>query len=597
MKKGVMKGLTLLGLLLMLLVFLSSGILAAPPEPGECGIVARADCDTAVEGYIVMGLSAATNSHGQFPDIDYPYVLCCAFGAGTTTCTGANTVLKLSSSTNAHAEVPSQTNYSTRVCYEDLQCVNTINPCGTGDALNYPLNVTSLSSLTNAHIGGINDYSTKICCRTGLAGACTLESAEWSTTTATEGVMVRLTVKGSGQECGDQQIKFTVYEEGGLGADTLLNSSQQPSPSTVNFNGDTATAEWKTIWHSGLVNPEYYFNASLVSTPIRSLNTQDARLTVTERTEESNCDTISACADYPNEADCESDAVLCNVADDTAPAGIECTGSTYVCGCLWDEETSTCGFVLSEIQGPECGNGYTLCTDPVSGWDYCYPGTSCPLDHNPDCNGDGVCDQEEGCTCSDCEGLQDSCAIDTTCSSGSCYSSTIPVTEPLCEFGYTLCRDSSLDYCYPGNVCPSGDNPFSNNNGSCDVGEGCTSSDCIDGDQDTCSTDTYCYTGLCYATGGAPKIEGYCKISQIVEKTCDVEPMGYKILRWTGIWSGEESGSAYERCIAGGRITVPCPAQIQLPFFDYYELGITLIIIALIYISMIFKRKFRRKKK
>jgi hypothetical protein len=525
---------------------------------------------------------------------DYPYVLCCNFGTGSRSCTGTNKIIGLSSSTNAHAESPDRTTYSTKVCYEDLVCGKYSSTCPT----DY-IGVLSLSAETNAHIGSFNSYPVKICCGgvTSSLSTCTLKSASWITTTAVEGTTVQMKVIGSGQECNDNSILFQVYEDGGLGSDTLITEGLDPSDGLVNFEGDTAIAEWTTIWHSGLVNPQYYFNASLVSKPSISINTQSATLTVTERKEET-CDSVLTCKNYKTQEDCNSDRDLCDVARDTAPEDVDCTDLSNVCGCVWNTETSKCEFVLDEIGDPECGTNYTLCYNPILKSSYCYFGNECPAGENSSCDYDLSCDSGEGCLCSDCNGKQDSCITGATCSVGTCYSSIIPIQEPLCEFGYTLCRNpsKSRDYCYPGSQCPSGHNPLNNNNGSCDIGEGCLSADCKNGDQDTCSNSTYCSGGMCYSVTG-PKVLGSCKISQTLEKDCDEEPTGYKILKWTGTWTkGTPSGAAYERCITGGSINVPCPAQIQLPFFDYYEIGMTLIVIALIYLSMIFRRKIKRRK-
>ena len=86
------------------------------------------------------------------------------------------------------------------------------------------------------------------------------------------------------------------------------------------------------------------------------------------------------------------------------------------------------------------------------------------------CNNDGVCEfGEEGCTCADCEGKQDTCTSGLLCTAGTCYSSILPIVDPTCSYGYTLCHKAgsspSRNYCYFGNVCPTGDESLSNNDG------------------------------------------------------------------------------------------------------------------------------------
>ncbi|VVB82858.1 Uncharacterised protein [uncultured archaeon] len=110
----------------------------------------------------------------------------------------------------------------------------------------------------------------------------------------------------------------------------------------------------------------------------------------------------------------------------------------------------------------------------------------------------------------------------------------------------------------------------------------------------------YCRSGKCYSANG-PITSGLCKVSQSITKNCDVEPVGYKTIVATGVWTGADStktGKIYDWCmhLADKPITALCPAQIQLPFFDYIEMIGSVVIIALIYVGLIFKKKILRKK-
>ena len=53
-----------------------------------------------------------------------------------------------------------------------------------------------------------------------------------------------------------------------------------------------------------------------------------------------------------------------------------------------------------------------------------------------------------------------------------------------------------------------------------------------------------------------------------------------------------------EQCVAGSN-TIACPAQIQLPFFNWYNVVVTIIVIILIYflINSASKKKFVKKRK
>jgi len=110
-----------------------------------------------------MKLSSSTNAHGElYSQENYGYALCCTgLSSKTHDCENGNTILKLSSTTNAHAEIPYFSNYPKLVCYGNLKCGVYYYSCENPE---YPLGLLSLSSESNAHLGGFNDYTTKICC-------------------------------------------------------------------------------------------------------------------------------------------------------------------------------------------------------------------------------------------------------------------------------------------------------------------------------------------------------------------------------------------------------------------------------------------------
>jgi len=589
MKKGVTGGLVLTVLLLVSLSVVSAASI--------CSVTSRSSCTSAV-GHIIIGLSSATNAHAEFPDAGtYSYVLCCNFGTGDTTCSGANEILGLSSATNAHAENPDYTNYLTKVCYEDLVCMGGIYTCGVDEALNFKINLTSLTSATNAHIGNFSDYSYKICCQSPLyANPCELESASWSADEAIEGQKVYLNIKGSGNECDGLRVKFAVEGANSVSEEVSENAT------SVAFDGDNATSSWITEWHSagllGISDPKYYFNASLAKWP--SINIASSNeLTVTQIDETEYCADISSCEKYETQEECESDSTLCDVSSDSGLSEVDCDASDIFCTCYWDDDAE-CEFGYSQIDSPLCESGYTLC-QTSDGINYCYPGSSCDVENDaPPSDEDEICEVEDSCASSDCaDGDQGSCVEGASCLSGECYDEDADEEDVLCDYGYTLCTTDLL-YCYPGNACPSGDEVTGDEDDECEIGEGCLSSDCADGNTDSCSDDYYCIDGECSSAVNPIDLASFggCKITQTIEKGCDEEPTGYKIISWTGVWTGEEtSGTAYETCITGGKSTVSCSAQIQLPFFDYYEMIIALAVIAAIYISLIFRKKLKRKKK
>ncbi len=212
-------------------------------------------------------------------------------------------------------------------------------------------------------------------------------------------------------------------------------------------------------------------------------------------------------------------------------------------------------------------------------------------------SGEGIVD------CGD-ENIECLCVWDdeTGCDFGS-----IEITQDLCgnptdgcNYGCTLCNNEITgNYCNLGAICPTGETP-GDNDGICESGiDGCSSEDCEDGDQDTCSSDTYCVLGKCSSVEGPPPSFGMCKITQVVESSCDEIPMKFRTLKIIGTWTGEECGPACEKCKAleDKLITIPCAAQIQLPFFGNYSIIIIAVLIALIYMFLKFKEKEKSSKR
>lgn len=506
----------------IIFIFLSSAVFAAAPAPGTCAITVRADCPESVGTggtHILMGVSSATNAHGEFPDTEiYSHVLCCAFGdgVGESECIDTNTVLKISSATNAHAESPLGTAYNTEICYEDLACEDFSDDCGTGSAINHPLGIVSLSDVTNAHIGGINDYDTKICCGSGLFAGCTITDARWNVAEAQENETVFLRVNGTSQ-CSGQSITFNV---------TGGSEEVAAQPLSVAFSGTSGLGSWKAEHQTKLLifDEEYYFDALLTKNPLIVRTSELPELVVTER-DWGALEDVSACEDYDNENDCESDVV--NVASASSPPEVDCESEEFACGCIWETETGTCDFGYTEITEETCGT---------------------------------------------------------------------PVAGQGCNYGCTLCDDATTGlYCNVGSTCPAGETPAGNGDDVCDFGEGCLSADCIDGEQDTCASGLYCLADKCSSVEGPPLTVGQCIISQEVIQECDES--GEKTVRFVSTWTGSESDPRKAACDEKeGEFTVKCPAQVQLPFFDYIGIITTVLAIAGIYVSMVLRKRFKKSK-
>ena len=125
----------------------------------------------------ILSISSTTNAHGELGTennyniiINYTEI----FGIESSfvdpyTCTGNNLVLKLSGTTNAHAEVPTGVDYTTDVCFGDLVC----SVVTGGAACSGSERIVGLSATTNAHLEVDGSYGFSICCTSADAGPVT----------------------------------------------------------------------------------------------------------------------------------------------------------------------------------------------------------------------------------------------------------------------------------------------------------------------------------------------------------------------------------------------------------------------------------------
>jgi len=126
------------------------------------------NCD---DSQTIFKISSTTNAHAELWDqINYQTKICWST-SGTHECTGNNLILRLSSQINAHAQTKDYigTPYSIDVCFGDLECIST--EAGICDS-DYT-EIARLSSETNAHVSLDGSYTTLICCKgTGQQPTC-----------------------------------------------------------------------------------------------------------------------------------------------------------------------------------------------------------------------------------------------------------------------------------------------------------------------------------------------------------------------------------------------------------------------------------------
>ena len=307
--------------------------------------------------------------------------------------------------------------------------------------------------------------------------------------------------------------------------------------------------------------------------------------------EELTCGGQSFCSDYEFENECGCDS--CDIAE-----GSELCEEGDICLCEWRASTGECFLNVETIELPQCGNN--------------------------------VIDYELGETCDGTNfGLITGC-IDLGFAGGElgCYSSgnsqecTLDITK--CEGGIAggICGDEIIQSPNDEQVyenCDCGEDGVCNsaelNNKKCEdfglSGEGlsCYPSTNSNG----CTFDT---TACEIGEGNNPSKIGKCSYDESTDDDCEDKFLTYS---WNANWEWDEENigqtppceedyilegglcyydpnGARAKCVDGSN-TVPCPAQIQLPFFGSYSVVIIIFLIVSIYIFLKFKEKEKSSKK
>ncbi|MSR71546.1 MAG: hypothetical protein EXS50_02690 [Candidatus Taylorbacteria bacterium] len=137
----------------------------------SCSITTAAAC-TGGTNTVILRMSGTSNAHAELPgqvNVNYDgSVICCSgvIGLGNS-CSGTyDTILKLSGTSNAHVEQNSQSNYANNACvsvpsggivsvgYQATTCAS---------PLLFDTTLGSIDVTTNSHIGNSSAYLTKIC--------------------------------------------------------------------------------------------------------------------------------------------------------------------------------------------------------------------------------------------------------------------------------------------------------------------------------------------------------------------------------------------------------------------------------------------------
>jgi hypothetical protein len=279
-----------------------------------------------------------------------------------------------------------------------------------------------------------------------------------------------------------------------------------------------------------------------------------------------DCEEDMICSDYSNEYSCHYDS--CNAAEtwfgcewngtDCFDAFVPCVPGTTLCsdgvcrqecdanaycngypdgvcdvgeGCACDDcesEQGSCtdGAICDFEQICGCPAGLTMCEDGTCS-------DTCDYSEKQGCVGEpnDLCEFGEGCACSDCEWLQDSCVNYAICNYVDKLCNELDTYD--CPVGKTVCSDMTCDTTCDNHGGKRG--CIGEPNDICEYGEGCACSDCYD-QRDSCAEGLVCSskTEVCKSTssgGGGSSYDdcddldndGYNKISSSCDGSRDCD--------------------------------------------------------------------------
>jgi len=545
----------------------------------------------------VLSVSGPTNAHLGSPDAYPNYKICCNYTlepAESLTCAqkGGNTCNSPITVCPAGNIITAS---DTTQCCEVECCVASINEACNDPNLDRDCG-TFKDSCGVEHNCGECEAPKPECTEVGICvdpTTCELAAAIWDRDYAWAGQNVSLLVYGS-NVCSGNITSFEIFQERFLFIpdDPITElGGVNPDPVTFNSNG-IANASWIAEYHSasrGL--PNYYFKAFVQG--LAEEKSREPNLEVNT----SACLGITKCSDYTplGENACESNncsgiTIPQGEIDDNVTCGIEeCNNGEdnwYSCSCAW--RNNECVFAPNEIgciEDPTCDDGL----------------------------------RETGETC-DGEDLNDMDCTDFEFSGGNL------LCDSSCEYDFSSCTGYDTSNCGNGvvdfgkEVCDrTNDNVTKRSGGNWECSDFDEFSDGILGCRPDCTFDT---SGCTSALNGFNY--GTCIKSQTGATDCD-EGGGFYTSYWDGTyiwghdgwsteadcetemdqttgcyydltlhkWFYDPSGMRKSSCVGSSETTIECPAEIKLPFFGFYNLVLSLLMIGLIYTVLYLHKKKR----
>lgn len=117
-------------------------------------------------GVVIYRMSGTTNAHSELPSqSNYSQLVCCTGVVGlANTCTDTNKIaVRLSGATNAHIEQNTQTNYANNACLSVPTGGTVTVGYQSSNCSGFDTTLGSMSATTNAVAGDASAYTTKIC--------------------------------------------------------------------------------------------------------------------------------------------------------------------------------------------------------------------------------------------------------------------------------------------------------------------------------------------------------------------------------------------------------------------------------------------------
>lgn len=178
------------GIILMSLVFVASSVYAGTLS---CSVTTAASCT----GTVIYRMSGSTNAHAQLSSQSNPNydnnVVCCSGVTGlSNACVAPFAVaLQLEKVTNAHSQINTQTGYTNNACMSvptgGTVSIGYVTSPATCTGSGYDTTLGSIYSNTNSHVGNTTAYTIKICgtatgASAGVPAKGTLTSSVFDTT-------------------------------------------------------------------------------------------------------------------------------------------------------------------------------------------------------------------------------------------------------------------------------------------------------------------------------------------------------------------------------------------------------------------------------